>query len=115
MKQVIVDRGVYKFGIKHANGEETKPSWESTEKGMSIVIGHENEEFQISSVNDIEFILIELNKRLKLDLPIEKFTCDDCTMEFYADTMSFEVPEYCPNCSSLNITRGDFLNVEVDE
>lgn len=105
-KQVIIDRGIYRLGMRNtATGEETEPSWESTFKGMSLVIGHEDEQFSISSVKDLDFILRELNERLKLDLPIEKFRCEDCEYEFYADIDKLETPEYCPYCGSLNINN----------
>lgn len=109
MKKVIVDRGIYKLGIKYANGKEIEPSWESTEEGNSLIIGHEDEQFQISVINDVEFILRELSERLKLNLNIEKFTCDHCDMEFYANTKKFEVPEICTNCGSDDLTREDFI------
>lgn len=109
MKQVIIDRGIYHLGMQYANGESKDPEWVSTCEGRSIVIGHEDEKFNISSIEDIEFILKELNTRLKLNITLEKFTCDDCEFEFYSDTQNKEVPDTCPYCCSNNITRIDFI------
>ncbi|MHC1683707.1 MAG: hypothetical protein AB6733_12235 [Clostridiaceae bacterium] len=68
MKQVIIDRGIYKLGRKNSTtGESTEPNWKSDLEGNCLIIGHDGEEFEISNVKDVEFLLKELSERLKLD------------------------------------------------
>lgn len=110
MKPLIIDRGIFHLGRKDT---KTEPHWESTEKGNSIVIGHEDETFDISDKNDIKFVLIEVSERLGLnfiakvkkeDLGIdgEYYKCLRCGETFFNQEFDEEnLAKFCYNCGAV--------------
>ena len=122
MKQVIVDRGVFYLGMHNiTTGEHTEPKWESSKDGGSIVIGHEDEAFQISAVDDVEFILREIAERLdlplkgRLDLLDSRYEsagwgCSRCGREMFEDVEADVVRDnirFCPYCGVVIEWRCD--------
>ncbi|KOY66103.1 hypothetical protein [Clostridium sporogenes] len=123
MKKVIVDRGIYKLGVIHANGDESEPNWISDLNGNSLIIGHEENEFSISSVYDVEFILKELSEKLGLDFvaKVEKtdfgtdenyFRCSRCKEVFDNQGVPGEGERrFCYNCGAV-LDWSEFENEE---
>lgn len=108
-KQVVIDRGIFKIGISFASVEEQEPHWESTLEGRSLVIGHEDEVFDISSVDDIEFLLTQVSNRLKLDFiakltPIDldkgRYRCSRCKEDMEISTPP-EFIKFCCKCGAI--------------
>ncbi|MEG0775199.1 hypothetical protein [Clostridium sp.] len=105
---------------------KTEPHWENTEKGGSIVIGHEDEDFDISDKNDIKFVLTEVSERLGLNF-ISKVVIDDygTDEEFYKCSRCGEVfdnqeldeenlAKFCYNCGAV-LNWNDAIEVEDED
>lgn len=66
---IVIDKGICKFGKNVLAGESTESHWESTLEGNTIMIGHEGEEFLISTkcfYNLNKFLLVKIYYNLKI-------------------------------------------------
>lgn len=125
MKHVIIDRGIFHLGRRDAK-TKTEPCWESTEKGGSIVIGHEDEDFNISDKNDIKFVLTEVSERLGLNFVSkvvkdgfvtdeEYYKCSRCGEVFDNQVVDEEnLSKFCYNCGAV-LNWEDVIEVEDEE
>lgn len=125
MKHVIIDRGIFHLGRKEAN-TKTEPHWESTEKGGSIVIGHEDEDFDISDKNDIKFVITEVSERLGLNFVSkvikddfgtdeEYYRCSRCGEVFDNQVVDEEnLSKFCYNCGAV-LNWEDVIEVEDED